>query len=289
MSSHATRMVHRRIAVIFDFDDTLAPDSFRSLLERYGIDKDRFDREQVEPLVADGWDTILARMYCLIRLSQQHPDDPITRERLREVGRDIKFFAGVPAMFERVRSCAEATVPEIEVCFYLLSSGFLEIVRGTPIADEFAALWGCTFHYDDKGRISFPKQLVTHAEKVRYVLQVSKGVSEQGEEGRPTNVYREVPEDELHIPLSQIIYLGDGASDLPVFGLLHDSGGVAIGIFKGDAPEEWRREQQVDTRQRVENLAQADYAEDSELMRSLTLAVESVCKRIALGLLSVGE
>lgn len=289
MSTHATRTVHRRLGVIFDFDDTLAPDSFRSLLERYGLDKDRFDREQVEPLIADGWDTILARMFCLIRLSEQHPDDPITGDRLREIGRDIPLFDGVPELFERVRSCAEAIVPEIEVCFYLLSSGFLEIVRGTSIADEFTALWGCTFHYDDEGRISFPKQLVTHAEKVRYVLQVSKGVSDQGEEGRPTNVYREVPEEELHIPLSQIIYLGDGASDLPVFGLLHDNGGVALGIFKGASAEEWRGEQELDTRQRVENLARADYAEDSELMRSLTFAVESVCKRIALGLLSVGE
>ena len=33
----------------------------------------------------------------------------------------------------------------------------------------------------------------------------------------------------------------------------------------------------------------AEYSEDSELMRSLTLAVESICKQIALAQLSVGE
>ena len=289
MGTRATRTVHKRLGVIFDFDDTLAPDSFRSLLGRYGIDKDRFDREQIDPLVADGWDSILAKMYCLMQLSQRHPDMPITRDLLRGIGREIQFFGGVPEMFERVRGCATAIVPEIEVRFYLLSSGFLEIVRGTTIAKEFTRLWGCTFHYDDSGRIAFPKQLVTHAEKVRYVLQVSKGVSEQSIAGQPTNVYREVPEDKLRIPLSQIIYLGDGASDLPVFGLLHGSGGVALGIYKGDSAKAWREEQAIDTRQRVENLARADYAKDSELMRSLTLAVESVCKRIALGALSASE
>jgi hypothetical protein len=289
MDMPATRTVHKRLGIIFDFDDTLAADSFRSLLGRYGIDKERFEREQIDPLLADGWDAILAKMYCLVQLSQQHPDDPITRELLRGIGRDIQFFDGVPKMFERVQACATAIVPEVEICFYLLSSGFLEIVRGTPIVDEFTELWGCTFHYDDAGRIIFPKQLVTHAEKVRYVLQVSKGVSEQSVAGQPTKVYREVPEDELHIPLSQIIYLGDGASDLPVFGLLHGSGGVALGIFKGDSAKAWREEQALDARQRVENLARADYAEDSELMRSLTLAVESMCKRIALRTLSAGE
>jgi hypothetical protein len=36
-------------------------------------------------------------------------------------------------------------------------------------------------------------------------------------------------------------------------------------------------------------LAPAEYGEDSELMRSLTLAVESLCKQISLLQLSVGE
>jgi len=91
MGTRATRTVHKRLGVIFDFDDTLAPDSFRSLLGRYGIDKDRFDREQIDPLVADGWDAILAKMYCLVQLSQRHPDMPITRE---------ETFAPIAYVFE---------------------------------------------------------------------------------------------------------------------------------------------------------------------------------------------
>jgi len=140
----ATRTVHKRLGIIFDFDDTLAPDSFRSLLQRYGIDKERFDAEQVAPLVDAGWDTILARMYCLTRLSEQHPDDPITRELLLDIGRDVQFFAGVPEMFDRVRACATTIVPEIEVCFYLLSSGFLDIVRGTPTRTGRCRRRSCT-------------------------------------------------------------------------------------------------------------------------------------------------
>lgn len=289
MPMQATRTVHRRLGIIFDFDDTLAPDSLRSLLASYGLDKERFEREQLAPLLADGWDEILAKMYCLVQLSQQHPADPITRDRLRAVGRDSTLFDGVPEMFGRLRECAAAIVPDIEVCFYLLSSGFVEIIRGTPITGEFTAIWGCSFHHDDQGRISFPKELITHAEKVRYVLQVAKGVSDQSTAGQPTHVYREVPDEELNIPLSQIIYVGDEASDLPVFGLLNGSGAVSIAIYKGDSPEGWRREQRLDSGQRVDNLARPDYDPDSELMRSLTLAIESICKRVALAALSVGE
>jgi hypothetical protein len=40
--------------------------------------------------------------------------------------------------------------------------------------------------------------------------------------------------------------------------------------------------EQVDPQRRVQNLAPTDYREGSELMRSLTLAVESTARKIAL-------
>lgn len=289
MTDHATHVTKKRIAILFDFDDTLAPDSFQRLLGHYGIELKQFEREHINPLVEDGWDKLLARMYCLIEESRRHPDDPVTRDLMRQIGQETQFFEGVPAMFDRVRRTAAAIVPGIDVQFYLLSSGLLQIARNSAIADQFTEMWGCTFAYDEAGAICFPKQLITHAEKVRYVLQVVKGVSDQSQDGRPTDVYREVPAEDLHLAMSQVIYLGDGASDLPVFGLLNDSGGVALAIYKGDSPEDWRSYDSLDEHQRVENLAQASYAEDSELMQSLSLAVESICKRIALGLLSQGE
>ncbi len=55
------------------------------------------------------------------------------------------------------------------------------------------------------------------------------------------------------------------------------------------APEEWGRELSITQGQRVANLAPVDYSENSELMQSLTLAVESLCKQISLQQLSVGE
>ncbi|HBL10694.1 MAG TPA: haloacid dehalogenase-like hydrolase, partial [Cyanobacteria bacterium UBA11162] len=82
---------------------------------------------------------------------------------------------------------------------------------------------------------------------------------------------------------------GDGASDIPCFSLMNEENGVAIGVYKGSTVQDWNREVQLSTSQRVANLAEADYREDSELMRSLTLAVESMCKQIALSQLSVGE
>jgi hypothetical protein len=191
-------------------------------------------------------------------------------------------------MFERLRNCARAIVPEIEVEFYLLTAGFVEIPRASPIAGEFAQLWGCEFHFDEDEAIAFPKQLVTHPEKVRYLLQLAKGLEANGANS-PADVYRSVPEDEWYVPLNQIIYIGDGASDMPVFTFLNERQGLALGIFKGETADEWRGLQEMHQGRRVENLAPVEYGEDSELIQSLILAVESLCKAIALRRLSTGE
>jgi trehalose-6-phosphatase len=86
-----------------------------------------------------------------------------------------------------------------------------------------------------------------------------------------------------------MIYVGDGASDVPCFSVLNDEGGIVIGVYKGDTAAKWSQQIQVTESQRVMNLAPADYQAESELMRSLTLAVESLCKQISLRQLSAGE
>lgn len=48
------------IAVVFDFDDTLAPDTTTMLLREHGIDTDHFWKEDVRVLVDQGYDQAVA-------------------------------------------------------------------------------------------------------------------------------------------------------------------------------------------------------------------------------------
>lgn len=283
----ATRHLHSRIAIVFDFDDTLAPDSFETLLRSLHLDPLSFRKEQVQPLIDDGWDSILARFYTLIRASRQADQSRLTQEHLTQVGQGIDLFDGVPELFQRVRKAVQAIVEDVEVEFYLLTSGFAEIPRATPIANEFTAIWGGEFAFED-GEAVFAKEIITHPEKVRYLLQLAKGLSPSGP-NTPADVYRTVPDEEWHVPLDQIIYVGDGASDMPVFGMLHDAGGMAIGVFKGDNVDKWHGYGDINPGRRVENLAEAGYKKDSELFQSIILAVESIGKRLALLQLSQNE
>lgn len=91
--TNATKAFHDRLVVIFDFDQTLAPDSYHALLGQYGLDPQTFDRERVQPLAADGWDHTLARFYCLISGSKARADRHITRDFVEQGGRKRKARA----------------------------------------------------------------------------------------------------------------------------------------------------------------------------------------------------
>lgn len=286
--SQYTMPLCNRIAIVFDFDDTLGVDSFDELLRRLEVDVDEFRQQRVQPLVDQGWDKVAARFYCLIQESHQRSDaNKITQDRLIEIGQTFPIYNGVAVMFDRLLKTVQQLNPETELEFYCITGGIGEIVRNTSIADCFKHIWGCEFHYNDRHEIEFLKRSISHTEKARYLLQVARGSGSPEEDGRAF-AYRDAPESELHVPLAQIIYVGDGASDVPCFSLINDENGIAIGVYKPDTEQKWEKVE-VTSSQRVSNLAPADYHEQSELMQSLTLAVECLCKQISLRQLSVGE
>lgn len=286
----ATHPTARKIAVVFDFDDTLVPDTYDGLIEFLGQDAQTFRRQRYEALKTQGWDAIPARFYSLIEYSKncQAQEDKIRRETLKEFGESLQPFDGVDEMFGRLQKCAEALVPDVSIEYYLITSGFVEIARNTSLAKHFKAMWGCEFHYSETGEVEFLKRSLSHPEKPRYLYYLSKGIGDRNNEDF-LFVYDDLPPEEVKIPLPHVIYVGDGTSDIPCFAMLNREGGTSIGVYKQGSPNEWAKRYQPSQSQRVVNLAPADYTENSELMKSLVLAVESVCKRIQLQLLGENE
>lgn len=286
-----THPVYNRIAVVFDFDETLIPDdSFQVLLADFGIDPKTFKHEEREPLTEKGWDKYLARAYRLIQASQQKEKGKrLTKQKIAEVGKKLHLFAGVPEMFNRLRECVAKEDTSIEIEFYLITGGFVEIPQNTSIAHHFKKMWGCEFSYNEAGEIDFIKTQMTHTEKTRYLFYISKGIDSKIKQDLIYN-YRDLSFDEIRIPLNQVIYVGDGTSDIPCFSVLNEYHGIAIGIHKEDGHAlEWEHRAEIAANQRVANIAPANYDENSELMRSLLLSVESICKQIKLRQLSRGE
>lgn len=277
-------LMSKTIAVIFDFDDTLAPDSTTTFLESIGVDAHDFWTRRASGLTRRGWDPVLAYLHEMVKESESHAlTTPITRQRLAEWGPQIKYFKGVTRIFSTLRSHVEAISPDIAIEFYLISSGLREILVNTRIASNFKDIWASDFEYDGNGRIMFPKNIVSFTDKTRYIFQVRKGIFGPESRENPFLVNKKSSEDDIRVPFEQMIFVGDGYTDIPCFTLVRKRGGFAIGVYNPDTHTKWRQAWEFIQTGRVSNLVRADYGKDSSLRDTLMMATESIARRILAG------
>lgn len=269
------------IAIIFDFDDTLAPDSTSAFLQSIGVDVTRFWQEEVNPMLIDGWDPVPAYLYRMLELSRSGKT-AITKQLLLEWGARTALYRGAKTLFPSLLKYSKTKYPEIQLEFYLISSGIGEILRANDIARHFRDIWACEFEYGSAGEIVFPRRIVSFTDKTRYLFHVSKGIVGPEFAGKPFEVNRKVPAEKLRVPMNQMIFVGDGHTDVPCFSLVRDSGGVAFGVYDPERQDRWGRAWGFIEDNRVSNLVPADYGKKSALVNSLKMAIGSIASKIEL-------
>ncbi|MBN8550048.1 MAG: haloacid dehalogenase-like hydrolase [Deltaproteobacteria bacterium] len=275
-------MRQKVIAVVFDFDDTLAHDSTSGFLDTLGIDvKDFWDRHK--KLLSAEWDPIPAYLHMMVQESRRRPaKERITQSRLRAWGKKIEFHPGVGSIFERMRKQARAISAEIKLEFYVISSGIGEIIRNTSIAKQFTDIWASDFSYTSSGEIDALRNVVSFTDKTRFIFQISKGIVGAPARRDPFAVNRKVPNSELRVPLDQMIFVGDGYTDVPCFSLAQRNGGVAIGVYDRKSRERWGKAWGFIEDHRVQHLVAADYRKHSGLDDALSMAIDKIANNIAL-------
>lgn len=271
------------IALIFDFDDTLAPDSTSGFLADIGVDVEAFWNGRVGPLLFEqDWDPVPAYLYQMIELSKSGACPPITRASLEAWGARLPLHAGVETLFSRLRALVKEKHPQVQLEFYLISSGIGDVVRHTPIAHEFTDIWASEFIYDAAEAIHFPKRVVSFTDKTRYLFHIQKGIIGASSRNKPFEVNKKIAQDKLRVPFEQMIFVGDGYTDIPCFSLIRRSGGVAFGVWDPRHRDKRSRAWGFIQEGRVSNLNQARYDDEAELYQWLEEAVESLAGRITL-------
>jgi hypothetical protein len=219
------------IALVFDFDDTLTDDSTTRLLEIYGIDARNFWTKLVAPLVNDGWDNALAYLNLILdEAAPGRPLESLTNARLREIGADLAIYNGLPQLFDDLQVItAEHRMTRPAVEFYIVSGGLEEVIKGSTIAKHFSGIWGCRFD-EINGRIGRVRNAISFTEKTKYIYAINKGMHDDVRRDQ-YSVNRMVKPEDRRIPMSNMIYVGDGLTDVPCFSLIQNQGGTAFGVF----------------------------------------------------------
>ena len=272
-----------RVSVIFDFDRTLASDTVNAMCAAWGIARQEWETQHQQPL-GDNWDGILKRGQGVIDCGRER-GDPLTRAFVARAAEHIELYKGVRELKERLADAARGVLSGIEVEMVVLSSGFIEMIEQTEIDELFDRTWAGSFHFDADDVAVGMKRIIGHPEKARYIEAYAKGLDlDAANEPRVDDP--DFSEMDMHVPFDQLIYVGDGLSDLEAFSFVANRGGVTVAI---DKSAQFDQAEQQTSDERVDNLASPDYSEGSELLETLRHAVRSAAGRAAIRKYSRGE
>ena len=150
----------------------------------------------------------------------------------------------------------------VRIEHYIVSSGIKEIIEGTKIAHHFKKIYACEFMYDYTGTIQWPKYAVNYTAKTQFLFRINKGVlTIDSQSADKLNQY--TPENERRIPFRNMIYIGDGLTDVPCMKLVKTNGGQSIAVYD---PEKGKAAAEALLRDnRVNYVVPADYSSDSDI------------------------
>jgi len=260
------------MAICYDFDGTLAPGNMQehNFLPSLGIEAAAFWAEVKALAKRQESDEILA--YMKLMIERAHSGGiPVRRNNFQALGAKLEFFPGVRQWFGRARDYAREKNVKLE--HFIISSGLREMIEGTTIAGEFAKIYASGFMYDENGVAEWPALAVNYTTKTQFLFRINKGTRE-AYDNSVINTY--VPKEERPIPFENMIYIGDGSTDIPCFRLVKQEGGCSIAVYpKGDEVAKTRVEEMV-SGGRVNLIAPADYSKDSMIDRCVIACIDRI-------------
>lgn len=268
------------MAVAYDFDGTLAPGNMqeRQFIPDVGMTAREFWAE-VDRLSSENQaDGVLMYMYHMLRKAAERKV-PVRLEDLRERGRWLEYFPGVLGWFHRINEYGEARGVRVE--HHILSSGNAEIIEGTPVAGLVDRIYASRFLFDDNGEAVWPALAVNYTTKAQFLFRINKGAHDLSDAG---GINRFVPQEDRPVPFENMVYIGDGETDVPAFRLVKELGGLSVAVYPPRSRKSRENAQRFVDEGRVHCVAPADYTEDSPLDRLIRANIDLVANRAALGL-----
>lgn len=263
------------LAILYDFDSTLATMDMQNFgfIPALGLTPPQFWALTTELSEKTGVERTLCYLYMMQKMAKEK-GIKMTREWLKEMGKDIKFFPGVEDWFSRINAFGNENGIKVE--HYLISSGNKEIVEGCSIAKEFRMMYACEYLFDEQTKEPiWPKLAINYTQKTQYFYRISKGVYDANDD---VGVNSKTPDH--RIPYSNIVYIGDGMTDIPAMIVAKNSGGKSIAVYgkgKEDKVEDLYRDG------RVNYVCPADYRPNKELDKVMHLIIQGVAINETLG------
>ncbi len=265
-------MYNRRtkVALVYDFDGTLSPGNMQEygFIQALGKSPEEFWGRSNSISEELEMNSILAYMKIMIDEARK-ASISLKRDSFVEFGRNIELYPGVREWFGMVNRYGAERGVKVE--HYIISSGLTEMIEGSPIGGEFKKIFASSFLYNDKGNAVWPAVAVDFTAKTQFLFKITKGIMDIADNRR---VNESVPDEDKPVPFSNMIYFGDGSTDIPCMKIVKMFGGNAIAVYNN--PSKMATAEQLLAEDRVNFIAPTDYTGEGDMYALVKAIIDKV-------------
>ena len=216
-------------------------------------------------------DNVLAYMYLMLKKAEA-ANISIKKSSFYEFGKNISFYDGITTWFDKINEYGKSL--GLNVHHYVISSGIKEMIEGTDIANKFDKIYACSYMYNIDNIAKWPALCVNYTNKTQFLFRINKGVLDVYD----SKVNDYMKEEDKNIPFSNMIYIGDGETDIPCMKLVKNFGGKSIAVYDSVSRKKVAEKMYHD--ERVTFYSEADYREGETLDIYVKGCIEEIANRV---------
>lgn len=282
------------IAVIWDFDKTLINGYMQEpIFKKYGVDDKKFweevnsiPEEYKKQGIRVNTDTYYLNHF--LRYVREGKFKDLSNKILFELGSELEFCEGLPEFLKESKDLvgqdSKYKKYDIKVEHYIISTGLIQMIRGSKINEYVDAIWGCEFseetiENDENKQVNVIDQIVyaiDNTTKTRAIFEINKGINVFSQ----IDVNSKIPEENKRVPLKNMLYIADGPSDVPVFSVIKKNGGMTFAVYRQGDEKEFSQVDQLRQDGRVDMFGEADYRKNTLTYMWLTKEIKRIADRI---------
>ncbi len=270
-AAHKAGFDKKTIALVYDFDGTLSPRPMQdyAFLPQIGDDAAAFWKESNELARREGADALITYMRLMYKKAKAR-NVRIDRADLVAQGKNVELYAGVADWFDEIGAYVKlrAETHGITLRHYVVSAGLTEIIEGTAIYKRFHNVFASEFWFEAY-ELPFPKRVITDTGKTQYLFRINKGI-----EDLRVGINEHMDEQKRPIPFSNMIYFGDGDTDVPSMAVMRKNGGHAVAVYPPGKAK--KKCVELFKAGRCDFFAPADYRRGSDLFKRTCLLLDRI-------------
>ena len=269
-------MKQNTIALVYDFDGTLIPKTMQdyTIIPRLKLRSDKFWSDIMEEAEATDGEVMMIYMRQLITRASSM-NIKITKSEFKLMASKIEYFKGVFTWFDNINKYLKNNHKRIKVAHYVISAGHHEILESTAIRKKLTNVFGSQYYFNEQGHATFPKVVVTDTAKTQFLFRINKGREKVSD-----SINSHMPEELRPIPFENMIYIGDGLTDVPSMALIKKQNGHAVSVYPRGSKKQKKVSSDLLAAKRVDFIAEANYTRNSILFKRICLIIDMISARI---------